>query len=242
MDPVFYKDVSLAMMARSQSPDKLVLISIENTNDECSLFWTSIIVQNTICSHFIVVRLNYVENLEEISMFEQFSPIESVPSLFLFAPDSNGISKKWDVFPTPKAFRAYLEASFSSIFPKEQLKPIQSEQKKQKAARIAVQLDSRTISREFSPQDTVKTLRSWISSEFGPEFDIISLPANKALINDEATLEEEGCVPSAKLLLRSRSIEVQNYVSTQNHKESFLGSVARFFDPWSGFNNKMSEE
>lgn len=133
---LFYNEVFLLMNYRRLNPTRTILISIENDNDlVANSFWSdNRVVQFLINSGCKALRIKSQTQQTEYQQFDELYHVSSIPSLFVFGPNSNAPSFVYT--PTYPSYEklvsdfSTLSISTASMFqmPNSQYQPVQPQQ------------------------------------------------------------------------------------------------------------------
>lgn len=228
-ETLFLDNFDVANQIREEDPSYAMLVSVENDPEEENIFWSSIFVEPIIQYNFLVVRMNYVQHRDELSVFERFKPVDSIPSLYYFAPNSGKtITKEWQAYPQPKAFRTYFSPPANPVNPttnnnsspnppvnttNQVISSLNDNQRSM--ARIAVQYHDQLIKEQFDKNAKVKDIHDWVATKIGPRHKLFHMLKGEFLPNDpEMTIEQAGLYPSAKLVVQDDESEVFSHPSS----------------------------
>ena len=221
----FCNNVSEALNKKTENPLLTLIVSIETDQNILNYFWDNPLVQVTVSENFIILRISQLSNQTEITQFSQLFPVSNIPSLFVFGPNSKGITHSWsDEYPSPQGFYDY--------FHKDEEKNIENdvpkggELKNKQKARIAVYFNNRVVTKEFLPTSNLRELRQWIESEFGTGFSIFLAHKQKRIddLDDSVTIKEANMCPSAFLRLIPVSNQEQESALNENEDLPYIGN------------------
>ncbi|KAH0791740.1 UBX domain containing protein [Histomonas meleagridis] len=226
-DP-FCNNVTEALNRKSQHPYMTLIVSIETDQNIMNYFWDNPLVHATVSENFIILRISQLSNQTEITQFSQLFPVSNIPSLFVFGPNSNGVTYSWsDNYPSAQEFYNYFNKN------EEQSDNIKSdisdqEVKSNQKTKIAVYFNNRVVTKEFPINSRLQELREWIESEFGPGFSIFLTHKRKSIddLDDSLTIKQAQMCPSSflRLIPKSDKTTQENMSINENEDLPYIGN------------------
>lgn len=110
--PLFFKDLLAVLEDRRQNPNSCLIISVEDDDDRAAqFFWTNSVITGNLMMRARVIRIKKQLDLLIYEQFSEMQPINALPSIFVFGPNSKGPSFKYEGnLPNPSEFLQRINA------------------------------------------------------------------------------------------------------------------------------------
>ena len=197
------------LQEKEYHPERMLVISVEDTREKGNYFWSSIPVKSTLPKNVILHRIILDEDMEEFESFSSKYEVSSNFSLYVFGPHSTIISHMWtEGFPEPAEFAEYISGTQVGAYTfDDQQQTIENMKNdvhnKTKKVKISIRTRDGAKSHTFNETDTVADLNMWLDAEVGPGNKYTISHTNEELTSDlTLSLKEAGLAPSALLRIK----------------------------------------